>query len=69
MEKKIRSIGLDVHSKFYEAGCFGFGLYRHLTGLGHTCVVAAPGLIPRKPGDRVKTDRTHDMRQRFNPGW
>jgi transposase len=40
----------------YEAGCFGFVLYRQLTNLGHTCVVAAPSLIPRKPGDRVKTD-------------
>jgi len=41
----------------YEAGCFGFILYRQLTALGHSCVVAAPSLIPRKPGDRVKTDR------------
>jgi len=41
----------------YEAGCFGFSLYRQLTALGHSCVVAAPSLIPRKPGDRVKTDR------------
>ena len=28
-----------------------------LRGLGHDCVVVAPSLIPRKPGDRVKTDR------------
>jgi len=41
----------------YEAGCFGFSLYRQLTALGHNCVVAAPSLIPKKPGDRVKTDR------------
>ena len=41
----------------YEAGCFGFGLYRQLTELGVACLVAAPGLIPRKPSDRVKTDR------------
>ena len=41
----------------YEAGCFGYGLYRQLTEMGVTCLVAAPGLIPRKPSDRVKTDR------------
>lgn len=41
----------------YEAGCFGYGIYRQLTGLGHSCVVAAPTLIPVKPGDRIKNDR------------
>jgi len=41
----------------YEAGCFGFGLYHQLTDLGVSAVVAAPGLIPRKPSDRLKTDR------------
>ena len=41
----------------YEAGPCGYGAWRHLTGLGHDCVVVAPSLIPRKPGDRVKNDR------------
>ena len=41
----------------YEAGCFGFGLYRQLTDMGVTCQVIAPGLIPHRPADRVKTDR------------
>jgi transposase len=41
----------------YEAGPTGYGLYRQITSCGHECVVAAPSLIPRKPGDRVKTDR------------
>ena len=41
----------------YEAGCCGYGIYRQLTELGHGCTVVAPTLIPRKPGDRVKTDR------------
>ena len=41
----------------YEAGPCGYGVWRHLRGLGHDCVVVAPSLIPRKPGDRVKTDR------------
>ena len=38
----------------YEAGPTGYGLHRLLTGLGHSCVVVAPSLIPRKPGDRVR---------------
>ena len=41
----------------YEAGCFGFELYRQLTEMGVACMVAAPGLIPHRPSDRVKTDR------------
>jgi transposase len=41
----------------YEAGCFGFELYRQLTNMGVACLVAAPGLIPSRPSDRVKTDR------------
>ena len=41
----------------YEAGPCGYGLYRQLLGLGHDCQVVAPSLIPKKPGDRIKTDR------------
>jgi len=41
----------------YEAGPTGYGLARELAGRGVECVVAAPGKIPRAPGDRVKTDR------------
>lgn len=41
----------------YEAGPCGYALQRQLTGLGITCVVVAPSLIPKRPGDRVKTDR------------
>lgn len=41
----------------YEAGPTGYGLYRLITALGHSCTVAAPSLIPRKPGARVKTNR------------
>jgi transposase len=41
----------------YEAGPTGYGLYRLIKTLGHACVVVAPSLIPRKPGDRVKTNR------------
>jgi transposase len=41
----------------YEAGPTGYGLHRQLTELGYRCTVVAPSLIPRKPGDRVKTNR------------
>jgi transposase len=41
----------------YEAGPCGYGIQRQLTAAGHSCVVVAPSLIPRRPGDRVKTDR------------
>jgi transposase len=41
----------------YEAGPTGYELQRHIDGLGHECIVAAPSLIPKKPGDRVKTNR------------
>lgn len=45
----------------YEAGPCGYGVYRHLRGLGHDCVVVAPSLIPRRPGDRVKTDKRDSL--------
>src|SRR5260370_29876316 len=41
----------------YEAGPTGYGLYRLIRKLCHDCIVAAPSLIPKKPGDRVKTNR------------
>jgi len=41
----------------YEAGPTGFGLYRHLRARGIACEVVAPGLVPSRPGDRVKTDQ------------
>jgi transposase len=41
----------------YEAGPTGYGLYRQIRSLGHACSVVAPSLTPRKPGDRVKTNR------------
>jgi transposase len=41
----------------YEAGPTGYGLYRQIKSLGHECLVVAPSLIPKKPGDRVKTNR------------
>ncbi|GAB0120183.1 hypothetical protein Acid7E03_42550 [Acidisoma sp. 7E03] len=41
----------------YEAGPTGYGLYRQVLALGHECTVVAQSLIPRRPGDRVKTNR------------
>src|SRR4051812_700040 len=35
----------------------GYGLHRLITSLGHPCMVVARSLIPRKSGDRVKTNR------------
>ena len=41
----------------YEAGPSGYGLHRQILGSGHDCEVVAPSLIPKKPGERIKTDR------------
>src|SRR6195952_6154769 len=41
----------------YEAGPCGYGIQRQLTLAGHGCAVVAPSLVPRKPGERIKTDR------------
>lgn len=41
----------------YEAGPTGYGLYRQIVELGQRCDVVAPSLIPKRPGERVKTNR------------
>ncbi len=41
----------------YEAGPTGYGLHRQIRDLGFECVVVAPSLIPKRPGDKVKTNR------------
>jgi transposase len=41
----------------YEAGPTGYALYWQLTKMGIACDVVAPSLIPRKPGEKIKTDR------------
>jgi transposase len=45
----------------YEAGPCGYWLYRYLKKKGYVCWVVAPSLIPKKAGDRVKTDRRDAM--------
>ena len=52
----VRRLGSGVQC-CYEAGPCGFELERALTAHGISCDVIAPALIPRRPGDRVKTDR------------
>ena len=41
----------------YEAGPGGYVICRQLREMGFNCMVAAPSLIPRKSGERIKTDR------------
>ena len=47
----------EVVSFCYEAGACGYGVYREIVETGHRCEVVAPSLIPRRSGERVKTDR------------
>src|SRR6478735_2394529 len=42
---------------FYEAGPCGYALQRQMTTARVRCEVIAPALMPRKPGERVKTNR------------
>jgi transposase len=46
----------------YEAGPTGYGLQRALAKKGYECQVIAPSLIPKRAGDRVKTDRRDGLR-------
>jgi len=59
LDRLVRKLGgTGVRLRFcYEAGPCGYGIQRHLSARGHDCVVVAPSLIPKRAGDRVKTDR------------
>jgi transposase len=58
IRKFIKKLGSPERLRAcYEAGPTGFALYWQLTQLGVDCAVVAPSLVPKKPGDRVKTDR------------
>jgi transposase len=46
----------------YEAGPTGCGLYRLFLSLGIECEVIAPSFIPKKPGERIKTDRRDSIK-------
>jgi transposase len=58
IRKFIKKLGSPEQLRAcYEAGPTGFILYWQLAQLGVDCAVVAPSLVPKKPGDRVKTDR------------
>ena len=59
IDKRIRQLQSKSKPRVfvYEAGPCGSWLYRSLTTKGHGCWGVAPSLIPKKSGDRVKTDR------------
>jgi transposase len=54
--RKLQSKGCTLRF-VYEAGPCGYTIYRYLVSKGLDCAVVAPSMIPRRPGDRVKTDR------------
>jgi len=54
--RKLQAKGKTLHF-VYEAGPCGYGLYRYLTKKNLKCWVVAPSQIPKKAGDRIKTDR------------
>src|SRR5215475_8769785 len=59
LQRLVRKLSQDgAKLRFcYEAGPCGYGIQRHLSASKHECVVVAPSLIPKRPGDRIKTDR------------
>jgi transposase len=59
IDKLIRKLRSKVGTLVfvYEAGPCGYWLYRYLKRQGHACWVVAPSMIPKRSGDRVKTDR------------
>src|SRR5713226_1401605 len=54
--RQLQSKGKTLHF-VYEAGPCGYWLYRYLTKKNLKCWVVAPSQIPKKAGDRVKTER------------
>jgi transposase len=59
LDRLLRKLGGDgmILRFCYEAGPCGYGIQRRLSAQGHECAVVAPSLIPKRAGDRVKTDR------------
>jgi transposase len=60
LERTLRKLNqsgqVQLHC-VYEAGPCGFVIYRRLKQLGIDCEVVAPSLTPKKPGERIKTNR------------
>lgn len=59
IKKLIKKLSQQYETLYfcYEAGPCGYGIYRLLKKMGYDCEVVAPSLIPKKSGDKVKTDR------------
>src|SRR3954467_15324171 len=59
VERLVRKLAQRHQRLFfaYEAGPTGYGLQRQIAALGHGCAGVAPSLLPRRPGERIKTDR------------
>jgi transposase len=59
LDKVVRALRAPrrVLHLVYEAGPCGFGIHRHLTARGEDCVIVSPSMVPKRSGDRVKTDR------------
>lgn len=58
LAKKLQAAHPDTTLRFcYEAGPHGYPLCRSLLAHGYDCILVAPSKVPRKPGDRVKTNR------------
>jgi transposase len=58
LEKALKKLGTAGSLQIvYEAGPCGYGLVRELRARGYRCEVVAPSKIPRRPGERIKTDR------------
>jgi len=56
--KALSHLGEPRHTLIaYEAGPCGYGLARELLARGYCCEVIAVAKMPRKPGERIKTDR------------
>ena len=61
--KTLGRLGQPEQMKLvYEAAPTGYGLQRALAGRGYQCEVIAPSQMPRRPGDRIKTDRRDSLR-------
>ena len=55
--KRLRQVGDGPLRFCFEAGPCGYGIHRTLTKMGEDCMVVAPSMIPRKSGERQKTDK------------
>lgn len=63
IRKLVNKLGKQANLHVcYEAGPTGYGLYRLLLSMGVKCEVIAPALIPKKPGERIKTDRRDSVK-------